>query len=298
VAYPVSLLYQKEGIMKKKIQHILAGREKQITKKETVRQPLPHMDFRFANPFIVVHHMTPKNIAPNQELRIHPHPHRGFAPVTFQLQGEGYHKDSAGHDEIIKAGDVQWMFAGKGILHSEGPTKNLLEKGGVQELIQLWINVPKAHKWDEPTYQSATKEQQPQVLQQDGVNLRLASGSYDGKTGPIKSITPVISIVGEIEQGKQVQFMATPGYWTLLYIAKGRVNINQETVEQYNLVVFEKDNEEVILTAEEDTQILFLSAEPIDEPVAAKDNFVMNTAEETNQAIEDYKNGVFGSLSF
>jgi redox-sensitive bicupin YhaK (pirin superfamily) len=284
--------------MKKKIQHILAGREKQITKEDIVRQPLPHMDFRFANPFIVLHHMGPKDITPNQELRIHPHPHRGFAPVTFQLQGEGYHKDSAGHNEIIKAGDVQWMFAGKGILHSEGPTKNMLEKGGVQELIQLWINVPKAHKWDEPTYQSATKQQQPQVLQQDGVNLRLASGSYDGKTGPLKSFTPVISIVGEVEQGKQVQFMATPGYWTLLYIAKGRVNINQETVEQYNLVVFEKDNEEVILTAEEDTQILFLSAEPIDEPVAAKDNFVMNTAEETNQAIEDYKNGVFGSLSF
>jgi redox-sensitive bicupin YhaK (pirin superfamily) len=292
------LLYQKEIIMKKKIQHILAGREKQITKEDTVRQPLPHMDFRFANPFIVLHHMGPKYITPDQELRIHPHPHRGFAPITFQLQGEGYHKDSAGHDEIIKAGDVQWMFAGKGVLHSEGPTKSLLEKGGVQELIQLWINVPKAYKWDEPTYQSATKEQQPQVLQQEGVNLRLASGNYDDKTGPLKSFTPVISIVGEIEQGKQVQFMATPGYWTLLYIAKGRVNINQETVEQYNLVVFEKDNEEVILTAEEDTQILFLSAEPIDEPVAAKDNFVMNTAEETNQAIEDYKNGVFGSLSF
>ena len=284
--------------MKKKIQHILNGREKQITKEETVRQPLPHMDFRFANPFIVVHHMGPKDIMPNQKLRIHPHPHRGFAPVTFQLQGEGYHKDSAGHNEIIKAGDVQWMFAGKGILHSEGPTKNMLEKGGVQELIQLWINVPKAHKWDEPSYQSATKEQQPLILQQEGVSLRLASGNYDGKTGPIKSFTPVISIVGEVEQGKQVQFMATPGYWTLLYIAKGRVNINQETVEQYNIVVFEKDNEEIILTAEEDAQILFLSAEPIDEPVAAKDNFVMNTAEETNQAIADYKNGLFGTLSF
>ncbi|MDB5062745.1 MAG: Pirin-related protein [Mucilaginibacter sp.] len=294
----IFVISKRESVMKKKIQHILAGREKQITKEDIVRQPLPHMDFRFANPFIVLHHMGPKDITPNQELRIHPHPHRGFAPVTFQLQGEGYHKDSAGHDEIIKAGDVQWMFAGKGILHSEGPTKNMLEKGGVQELIQLWINVPKANKWDEPTYQSATKQQQPQVLQQDGVNLRLASGSYDGKTGPLKSLTPVISIVGEVEQGKQVQFMATPGYWTLLYIAKGRVNISQETVEQYNLVVFEKDNEEVILTAEEDTQILFLSAEPIDEPVAAKDNFVMNTAEETNQAIEDYKNGVFGSLSF
>ncbi|MES2061961.1 MAG: pirin family protein [Bacteroidota bacterium] len=284
--------------MKKKIQHILAGREKQITKEDTVRQPLPHMDFRFANPFIVLHHMEPKEITPGQELRIHPHPHRGFAPVTFQLQGEGYHKDSAGHDGIIKAGDVQWMFAGKGVLHSEGPTADLLKNGGTQELIQLWINVPKANKWDEPTYQSATKAQLPNVLQQDGVSLRLASGNFDGKSGPLKSYTPIVSIVGEITQGKQVQLMATPGYWTLLYIAKGSVTVNQETVGQYNLVVFEKDNEEIILTAEEDAQILFLSAEPIEEPVAAKDNFVMNTAEETNQAIEDYKNGVFGTLEF
>ncbi|MGY4538338.1 redox-sensitive bicupin YhaK (pirin superfamily) [Mucilaginibacter sp. UYNi724] len=284
--------------MKKKIQHILAGREKQITKDETVRQPLPHMDFRFANPFVVLHHMGPKQITPGQELRIHPHPHRGFAPVTFQLQGEGYHKDSAGHSGTIKAGDVQWMFAGKGVLHSEGPTAELLKNGGTQELIQLWINVPKANKWDEPSYQSATKMQQPNVLLQDGVNLRLASGDYDGQVGPIKSITPVVSIVGEIAQGKQVQMIATPGYWTLLYIAKGRVTVNQETVGQHNLVVFEKDNEEIILTAEEDTQVLFLSAEPIDEPVAAKDNFVMNTIEETNQAIEDYKNGLFGTLEF
>jgi redox-sensitive bicupin YhaK (pirin superfamily) len=284
--------------MKKKIQHILAGREKQITKEETVRQPLPHMDFRFANPFIVLHHMGPKQITPGQELRIHPHPHRGFAPVTFQLQGEGYHKDSAGHDGIIKAGDVQWMFAGKGVLHSEGPTAELLNNGGTQELIQLWINVPQANKWDEPSYQLATNAQLPKVLQEDGVNLRLASGSYDGKIGPLKSYTPIVSIIGEIAQGKQVQLMATPGYWTLLYIAKGSVTVNQETIDQYNLIVFEKDNEEIILTAEEDAQILFLSAEPIEEPVAAKDNFVMNTAEETNQAIEDYKNGVFGILEF
>ncbi|MCO5935263.1 pirin family protein [Mucilaginibacter sp. RB4R14] len=284
--------------MKKKIQHILAGREKQITKEERVMQPLPHMDFRFANPFIALHHMGPKQITPGQELRIHPHPYCGFAPVTFQLQGEGYHKNSAGHNGIINAGNVQWMFAGKGVLHSEGPTANLLKNCGTQELIQLWINVPKANKWDEPTYQSATKTQQPNVLQQEGVNLRLASGTYDGQTGPIKSITPVVSIVGEIAQGKKIQMMATPGNWTLLYIAKGSVNVNQETVSKYNLVVFEKDNEEIILTAEEDTQILFLSAEHIDEPVVAKDNFVMNTAEEINQAIEDYKNGLFGTLEF
>src|SRR5437879_7170308 len=280
--------------MKKRIAHILEGREKQITPEETVRQSLPHKDFRFANPFIVLHHLGPSAIASGQELRIHPHPHRGFAPVTFQLQGEGYHKDSAGHDEIIKAGDVQWMFAGKGILHSEGPTADLLKNGGTEELLQLWVNVPRAHKWDEPAYQSATKTEQPPVLQMEGVDLRLVSGSYEGKTGPIKSFTPIVSIVGSIQKCRQVQFIAQPGYWTLLYVAKGSVNINQETIKQHNLIVFEKENDEIVLIAEEDAVILYLSAEPIDEPVTAKDNFVMNTAEENEQAIADYHNGVFG----
>ena len=95
-----------------------------------------------------------------------------------------------------------------------------------------------------------------------------------------------------------MQFTATPGYWTLLYVTKGTLNINCETVSLYNLIVFERENEEIIITAEDDSEVLFLSAEPIDEPVAAKDNFVMNTQEEVAQAIEDYKNGVFGTMDY
>lgn len=284
--------------MQKTIAHILAAREKQITPEEKVLQPLPHKDFRFANPFIVLHHLGPKYIAPGSELRTHPHPHRGFAPVTFMLQGEGYHKDNAGHDHIVKAGDVQYMFAGKGILHSEGPSGTMRQKGGIYELIQLWINVPKAHKWDVPFYQPAAKEEQPAVIIQDGVNLRLAIGTYEGKSGPLKSFTPVISIVGEIKKDRQVQFKATPGYWTLLYLAKGRISLNDKVVSVSNLIVFEKDNDAILLTALEDTQILYLSAEPLEEPVVAKDNFVMNTPAENEQAIADYQNGVFGELDY
>lgn len=285
--------------MKKQIEHILYGREKKITESETVRQALPHKDFRFASPFIVLHHGGPVTIAPGSQSRIDPHPHRGFSPYTFMLQGEGFHRDNAGNDEILKAGGVQWMFAGKGILHSEGPTKDLLEKGGVHEMIQLWINAPKAKKGDNPFYQSAVKESLPHVLIQEGVDLRLASGEYDGQTGPIRNFTPVISVIGEINAGKKVVFTATPGYWTLLYIVKGTVVINDEqTVSLHNLVVFSKNNDEFSVTASENAQVLFLSAEPIDEPVAAKDNYVMNTAEEIEQAIADYKNGIFGELSY
>lgn len=284
--------------MQKRIDYILEARAKQIGKNDIVLQPLPHKDFRFANPFIVVHHMAPVSIAPGSQQRLHPHPHRGFAPVTFMLQGEGYHKDNAGHEGVIKAGDVQWMFAGKGLLHSEGPSEAMLQKGGVQELIQIWVNVPAANKWDEPSYQYASKAQQPQVLQQEGVELRLASGSFDGKAGPVQTITPVITIVGDIKKGKQVQLSATPCYWTLIYIASGRICINQESVEAHHLIVFEKDNDEIIITAEENAKLLILSAMPINEPVAAKDNFVMNTPEEVEQAITDYQNGVFGTLDY
>lgn len=284
--------------MQKKIEHILKGKEKQITKEETVLQPLPHMDFRFANPFIVLHHKLPESVAAGSQRRIHPHPHRGFAPVTLMLQGEGYHKDNAGHDETVFAGDVQWMFAGKGLLHSEGPGDEILKNGGVQEFIQLWINAPKEHKLDEPFYQTAKKAAQPAVLEQEGVNLQLASGEYDGKTGPLKSFTPVIMVSGKIDKNSRVLFPATPGYWTLLYIVNGKLCVNQETIEQHHLIIFEKDNDEIIVSAEEDTQVLFLSAQPIEEPVAAKDNFVMNTMDEINQAMDDYKNGLFGTLNY
>jgi quercetin 2,3-dioxygenase len=285
--------------MQKKIEHILYGREKKITEEETVRQSLPHKDFRFANPFIVLHHGGPETIQAGAQIRIQPHPHRGFSPYTFMLQGEGFHRDNAGNDEVIKAGGVQWMFAGKGILHSEGPTKELLKSGGVHEMIQLWINAPRANKWDKPFYQAASKEQLPQVLVQDGVNFRLASGEYDGQTGPIQNFTPIISMIGEIRAGKTAKFTATPGYWTLLYVVRGTVIINEkEPVSMHNLIVFEKDNDAFSVSASEDTQLLFLSAEPLDEPVAAKDNFVMNTPEEIEQALDDYNKGVFGNLSY
>ena len=105
-------------------------------------------------------------------------------------------------------------------------------------------------------------------------------------------------MIGEAAAGKTFTLKATPGYWALLYVAHGKVVVNDQTVDEFNLVVFEKDNEDIEVTAQNDAQLLYLSAEPLDEPVAAKDNYVMNTAAEIDQAIADYKNGLFGTLSF
>jgi redox-sensitive bicupin YhaK (pirin superfamily) len=285
--------------MEKKILHVLEGREKKITDTEVVRQSLPTMQFRFANPFIVVHHMPAKFFpAGSPEDRLHPHPHRGFAPVTFMLQGQGFHRDSAGNQMAVSAGDVQWMFAGKGVLHSEGPSPEFLAEGGNYELLQLWFNVPAAHKFDDPYYQYVTGDTMPVIEDHNGVHLSLIGGEYDGKTGPLKNFTPITAIWGTIHAEKEFTFHAPQGNWTLLYLIDGSLLVNGTTVDCYHLVVFDKDdpNTEIHVQATEVTRILFLSAVPINEPVAAKDNFVMNTAEEIEQAFADYKNGLFGTL--
>ncbi|MDJ1499091.1 pirin family protein [Xanthocytophaga agilis] len=284
----------------KKIAHILLGREKLITPTEKVLQPLPHKDFRFASPFILLHHGGPDTIPPGSENRIHPHPHRGFAPVSYILQGQFHHKDSTGNDQILNAGDVQWMFAGKGILHSEGPSEHIHHNGGTNEMVQLWINVPVSHKWDEPRYQYAAKEAMPPIFEEEGIDIRLVSGTLDNQTGPITiSYTPITSAMGTIRAGKTIQIPVVSGYWTLVYIMYGSILIDDTTtIDKHNLIIFEKEGDVFSLTAHTDAIILFLSGEPIDEPVAAKDNFVMTTMAEVDQAIEDYKNGLFGTLDY
>jgi redox-sensitive bicupin YhaK (pirin superfamily) len=285
--------------MEKKIDFILKGREKNVGP-ETVLQPLPHKEFRFASPFIVLHHLAPIQFQPGSPPeRLHPHPHRGFAPVTFMFQGEGYHRDSAGHTGTIKEGEVQWMFAGRGLLHSEGPTKELLEKGGSYEFVQLWVNVPAKHKMDEPYYQQAAREEMPRVFSEEGNELRLASGSYDQLEGPIQSFTPVTSIFGTVRSGITFQFHAIEGYWTLLYLLEGEVLLNEtHSISGRHLVVFSKEGTDIRVEVKANSKILYLSAEPIMEPVAAKGNIVMNTEEEIKQAEKDISEGLFGSLDY
>jgi redox-sensitive bicupin YhaK (pirin superfamily) len=280
--------------MKKSIISILNGKEKHISNEDAVIQSLPTVDFRFENPFIVVHHMGPKILPPETSAGSFPHLHRGFAPVTFIVQGALSYKDNAGNSGNVRAGDAQWMFPGKDLLHDEAPSEQFLKRGGIQELLQLWINVPKANKEDTPAYQLVRKEQQPEVLKGEGVALRLVSGSYDGKTGPMKTPTPAILMVGSIAKDKTVDLKVTPGYWTLLYIIKGAVTVNDRDAAIHNLIVFEKENDEISVVAKTDTQILFMSVEPIHEPVAAKRNFVMNTPEEVKQALDDFEKRKLG----
>ncbi|HJW16652.1 MAG TPA: pirin-like C-terminal cupin domain-containing protein [Flavisolibacter sp.] len=282
--------------MNKKIDFILKGREKSIGE-ETILQPLPHKDFRFASPFIVLHHLPPRTYAPGSPPeRIHPHPHRGFAPVTFQFQGEGYHKDSLGNSGYLKAGEVQWMFAGKGLLHSEGPSKEFLAHGGTYEFVQLWVNVPARYKGEVPWYKQAAPGEMPLMIPEKGVELRLACGNYGSVQGPLISYTPIVAAFGSVDKDTSFSITATEGYWTLLYILDGKLQVNEQEVQFQHLIIFNKSGSEINIKALTGAKVVYLSGEPIEEPVAAKGNIVMNTAEEVQQAEQDYAEGRFGVL--
>jgi redox-sensitive bicupin YhaK (pirin superfamily) len=282
--------------MQKKLIHILEGRKKRITDTESVRQPMPHKDFRFANPFVVLHHLGPVTLRAGYEGHIHPHPHRGFSPVTFMLKGKGLHRDNAGHEAELDAGDVQWMFAGKGILHSEGASPSLLKKGGDYELIQLWINVPAKDKWDEPSYQVARNGALPRVLENNGGDLRLVTGFYEGQQGPLKSHTPMTILWGSLPAEKSVSLTVQEGYWTLLYVYSGEVSVDGSILHRFELGVFDQVDTDIKLLGSKDSGILLLSGRPLDEPLAVRDNFVMNSPEEIDQALADFQAGNFGQL--
>jgi redox-sensitive bicupin YhaK (pirin superfamily) len=188
------------------------------------------------------------------------------------------------------------MFAGKGILHSEGAAPSLLQKGGDYELIQLWINVPAKNKWDKPDYQVARHEELPRVLETRSADLRLVTGSYDGQQGPLRAHTPMTIIWGSLPAGESVPLRVQQGYWTLLYVYSGEVAVNGSVLHRYELGVFDQADTEIALSANGESGILLLSGKPLDEPLAVRDNFVMNSPEEIDQAMADFRAGKFGQL--
>ncbi len=259
-----------------------------------VRQPLPTNSIEQIDPFLLLHHHTgnfkentdPKNVG------VGPHPHRGFSPVTFIYRGDVHHRDSRNNSSVVKAGGVQWMNAGMGIIHSERPSKELTEKGGTQEIIQLWINTPQSEKMNQPEYQAYQKEDLPKLSNE----LSVVAGKQETITGPAKSEMPIVALMGIVNTGEKVTINA-PFKHSMLYVLNKSVRIvDHGLVEQHNLVVFEEDTNVVELEAESDVKILFLSADPLNEPLATYGPFVMNTQSEIMEAMRDYQMGKMGVL--
>jgi len=264
-----------------------------------VKQPLPVAALHDADPFILLHHAGPQPVEPGVfHGRVDPHPHRGFEPVSFVYRGSLLHRDSLGNEGSISAGEVQWITSGRGIIHSEGPSEQLLREGGELEIIQLWINLPAAKKMMEPAYQEVHREDIPTVrILNDGGELRLVAGELNGARGPATTQSPIMAAMGYISAGASGEVEVPAMSTLLLYVLGGSLSINGEhTVGRHKLVVFGDQGDRISIEASETTHILLLAGEPLNEPIMAYGPFVMNTEDEIRQAFLDFRQGAMGRL--
>jgi quercetin 2,3-dioxygenase len=241
----------------------------------------------------------PTEFPPTDEPRgVDKHPHRGFETVTIVYQGELEHRDSAGNHGRIGPGDVQWMTAASGIVHEEMHTREFARQGGTLEMVQLWINLPAKFKMSPPGYQTLLSNQIPVVnLPDGGGTVRVIAGEFQGVKGPARIFTPVNVWDLHMKAGHSADLILPNGYTTALFILRGEVVVNSsETATEGELVVFESDGERITAEAREDSTILLLNGEPIDEPIAGYGPFVMNTQDEIRKAIEDYRSGRMGRI--
>jgi len=242
-----------------------------------------------------VHYFPPNNGAP---LGVGPHPHRGIETVTIAYKGKVEHNDSTGAGGIIEEGGVQWMTSGKGILHKEYHEKNFSKKGGEMQMVQLWVNLPAKDKMTEPKYQNIENKDLTKADLGDGIgSIDIIAGEFKNKKGTASSFTPLNLFNVKLNKGKGTSLNFNESHNTGLLVIKGNVTINNsENAPTNHFVLFNNKGSEFTIKAEDEAEILILSGEPIDEPIASYGPFVMNTNDEIRQTIDDFNSGKFGYL--
>jgi redox-sensitive bicupin YhaK (pirin superfamily) len=266
-----------------------------------LRQPVPTDEIELIDPFILLHHYGPYPINElNNPFDLGPHPHRGFEPITFLIEGEQLHRDSLGNESIVKSGDVQWTTAGRGIIHAEGPTKEFVKRGGNLEGIQLWLNLPAEKKMMPANYQHVANDDFGVVTSEDGkVQTQVIAGELNGTYGRIATQTPVNAFMIDIEAGGTAEIAIPNTHQSLLYLLKGDALVNGSTALAYNedqLVWFEQEGEGFSLSSSQSSKLLLLSGEPFHEEVASWGPYVMNNQTEIMEALRDYQQGKMGFL--
>ncbi|WP_339917883.1 pirin family protein [Yeosuana marina] len=266
-----------------------------------LRQPLPTQQIDIIDPFILLHHYGPYHISEEHNpFDLGPHPHRGFEPITFLFQGEQLHRDSLGNESVVKAGDVQWTTAGRGIVHAEGPTKEFIKKGGYIEGIQLWLNLPADKKMMPANYQhERNKDFKVVSIDDDNVKIKVIAGELEGVYGRIQTQTSVNAfIIDTYEEGNA--FIKIPStHQAMLYLIHGDVTLNEsETLiqDKNQLIEFNQDGEGFSIKAHKKSKLLLMSGEPLKEPVNSYGPYVMNTQTEILEAMRDYQMGKMGFL--
>jgi quercetin 2,3-dioxygenase len=261
------------------------------------QRPLPNPHLAQIDPFLFLNHHGPQVYPPhNRGLPFGPHPHRGFETVTFILDGMLTHQDSAGHESIIRAGGVQWMTAGRGLVHAEISPRAFLEQGGPLEILQLWVNLPPELKMTAPAYTGLQRDDIPAIVLDDGrATVNLVSGSFNGVTGPVTSLTGVFMSTIALGKGARILITDLTGRNLFLYVVRGTVEVGPDKVEAMHLAEMNSEGDAIELFAATGALLLFGHADAIDAPVVSHGPFVMNTREEIIEAINDYQAGKFGA---
>ena len=254
---------------------------------------------RKLDPFLMLDYHPEYDYTPTEHARgVGVHPHRGFETVTFAFKGSVAHHDSTGGGGVIGPGDVQWMTAASGILHKEYHEANYARLGGPFQMVQLWVNLPRAHKMAPPAYQPILADEMGiATLPDGGGTVRVVAGEYEGVRGPARTFTPMNIYDTNLTEGGKVSF-AFPAHQTAaILVMKGDVTINGRTRASTNdFVLFAKEGEAIAIEASSEAQLFVLNGEPINEPIVQHGPFVMNTRQEIAQAMADYSRGLFGVL--
>jgi redox-sensitive bicupin YhaK (pirin superfamily) len=268
-----------------------------------VHRAFPNQSLREFDPFLLLDEMGPINLAAGEAKGAPDHPHRGFETVTYMVDGVFEHKDSQGHSGKLKPGDIQWMTAGSGVIHSEMPEKEFSQKGGTMHGFQLWVNLPKKDKMMKPRYQDLPSNKIP-TTQNDGVKVKVIAGESMGKQAVVETRTPIMYLHFTLQPGTKVTQPVPQNYNAFAYVVNGEglFGNKQRPAHKEQVVLFEQDGNEITINASTDTKspldVLLIAGVPLGEPVARYGPFVMNTEEEIRQAILDYNSGKMGKIDF
>jgi redox-sensitive bicupin YhaK (pirin superfamily) len=268
-----------------------------------VRRPFPQASFSDFDPFLLLDEMGPMELGPGQAKGAPDHPHRGFETVTYMLSGEMQHKDSRGHAGRLTPGDIQWMTAGAGVVHSEMPSAEFTRTGGRMHGFQLWVNLPKRDKMMKPRYQEIPGAQIPKVTSADGlVSVSVIAGEAMGRKAVIETRTPIIYLHYSIKPGGVATQQVSSTYNTFAYIVDGEglFGAERERAKDGQMVLFAQDGNEVRIenTGNATLDVLLIGGMQLNEPIARYGPFVMNTENEIRQAFEDYRLGRMGEITF
>lgn len=259
--------------------------------------PMPTRSIEMIDPFLFLnHHGYQTYPANNRGLPFGPHPHRGMETVTFILEGDIMHKDSSGHESVIGPGGVQYMTAGKGLIHAEVSSDQFKKSGGDLEILQLWLNLPASKKMMSPNYIGLQKEEIP-VLELDDSKIKIQQlfGEWNGVKGAFEGTFPIHMSTIYLAKGGAFEKEIPASENIFFYVVRGKVSVNEKEVDFRHLVEFENHGERLQVEALEESVIILGHALPFNESVVAQGPFVMNSEAQIREAYEDYQNGKFGS---